>query len=202
MVVRFQILFIAFVLALSLGGPVRAGEAEDAQVERGVAFYDDSEFEQAKAILLPLAKAGHPKAMHYIGRMHDGTSVFPKDPVVECDWYERAANAGYPSAMYNMSICYDGFGRPDDPEVDKQWLLKAANHGVIAAMINIAHQDNDKGEHYRYWMNKAVDSGSRYAQVALWLQGYKQDVPDIKTRDIVCVSVFILILDGHFYDCD
>ena len=94
--------------------PFKATSAQDALVEQGVAFYDNEDFPKAKDILLPLAEAGHPKAMHFIGRMHEGTNVFPNNPVLECNWYERAANSGYPSSMYNMSICYDGNGRPDD----------------------------------------------------------------------------------------
>jgi TPR repeat protein len=185
-------------------GVVRADAAQtqDQLVQRGIALYEDGAYAEAKAILLPLAEAGHPQAMNYIGLMHDDGFVFPKDPKVECDWYERAANVGYANAMYNMSICYDGFGRPDDPEQDKQWLLKAAEHGVSAAMINLAALDLAEGEHYRYWMNRAVQHGSVYAQVSLWLQGYKHDVPNIKVQDIVCVSVLILILDKPFEACD
>ena len=181
---------------------MRADEAEDQLVEQGIAFYDDEEFAKAKAILLPLAEAGHAKAMHYIGRLHDETNVFPSNPKAECDWYERAANAGYPNAMYNMSICYDGNGRANNPEMDKKWLLKAADHGVIDAMINLAWLDKDVGEEYRRWMSKAVDHGSVYAKVSLKLQGYEQDVPNIHIQDILCVYIRILLFDGSFHLCD
>jgi len=175
---------------------------QDQLVEQGVAFYDDEEFAKAKAILLPLAKAGHAKAMNYIGLLHYGTSVFPNNPKIECDWYERAANAGYPNAMYNMSICFDGNGRPNDPEIDKQWLQKAANHGVVDAMINLAWLDKDAGEEYRVWMNKAVKHGSVYAKVSLKLQGYEQDVPNVHIQDTLCVYIRILLFDGGFHLCD
>lgn len=202
MIVILRSALFVFVCLLAALGPVRADEAQDRRVEQGVALYDDGAYAQAKTILLPLAEAGHPKAMHFIGRMNKFGQGFSAYPAIGCDWYERAANAGYANSMYNMSICYDGFGRPDDPDMDKQWLLKAAEHGVTDAMINLSALDLTEGEEYRYWMNQAVQHGSVYAQVSLWLQGYKNDVPDIKVQDIVCVSVLVLILDRDFGACD
>ena len=141
--------------------------------------------------------------MNMIGRLHDRTPVFSDDPVIECDWYERSAKAGYPSAMYNLSICYElADGRPKDSDKMLHWRTMAAEHGYIDAMINMAYFDKEKGDNYRYWLRKAADHGSRYARVDLWMEGYKQDVPDITARDIVCVSVLILIFDEHFNACD
>ena len=188
--------------ALLVAAPVHADEAQDRLVEQGVAAYDAGDYAEAKSILLPLAEAGHPWAMNMIGRMYKFGQGYAANPTVGCDWYERAANAGYANAMYNMSICYDGFGRPDDPEMDKQWLLKAADHGVADAMVNLSALDLSEGEEYRRWMNQAVQHGSVYAQVSLWLQGYKNDVPDIKVQDIVCVSFLVLILDKDINACD
>lgn len=201
MIVQLRTLLFSLVFT-TLAATAMGDEAQDAQVEQGVSAYDEGDYRRAKDILLPLAEAGHPKAMNMVGLMHYDTPVFPNDPVAECDWYEKAANAGYPPAMYNMSICYEGKGRPDEPEMEKAWLLKATEHGYIPALINLAGMDQTQGEHYRHWMNKAVQHGSKYAQVSLWLQGYKEDVPDIAARDIICVSWNILILNGEFRECD
>ena len=189
------------------GGSVRADEAQaqaqDQLAQRGITLYEDGAYAEAKAILLPLAEAGHPQAMNYIGLMHDDGFVFSKDPKVECDWYESAANAGYAPGMYNLSICYNhGEGREKDEKLMLYWRTLAAEHGVSAAMINLAWMNQVEDEHYRYWMNRAVQHGSVYAQVDLWLGKYKNDVPNIKVQDIVCVSVLILILDKPFEACD
>jgi len=180
----------------------KATPEQDKLVEQGVAFYDDEEFAKAKAILLPLAQAGHPKAMDVIGMMHYYGAVFPKDSNVECDWYERAAKAGYSKAMYHMSICYDGNGRLPDPIKSMEWLLKAANKGSVLAMINLSSLDKSEGKEYRYWMNMAREHGSVFAKVSLFLHGYAHDVPNLYIQDKVCVYVRILMLGGHLLACD
>jgi len=199
----FRTLSAALLLTLLLSPAAIADEAQDKQVEIGVKAYDDGDYQRAKDILLPLAETGHPKAMNMVGLMHDDTTVFPNDPVVKCDWYERSASAGYMSGMYNLSTCFNhGIGRSNDKEQMLIWRTKAAELGYIPAMINLAGMDQNQGEHYRRWMNKAVKHGSKYAQVSLWLQGYKKDVPEIRVRDIFCVSLNILILDGDVLECD
>ena len=187
--------------------PTQAADwsAMDAEVERGVEAFDAGDYATAKAILLPLAQAGHPKAMNMIGLMHDGTDVFPNDPKQECDWYERAAEAGYSSGMYNLSICYNhGRGREQNHGLMLHWRKLAADHGSTNAMINLASLDTRQGPDYRHWMNKAAEHGSRYAPVSLWLQGYKDDARKhgMTIGELVCVSWNILILDDHFDACD
>ena len=202
MIDRIRTLSTALLLALFLSPAAMADEAQDRQVEVGVKAYDDGDYQRAKDILLPLAEAGHPKAMNMVGLMHYDTPVFPNDPVVECDWYERSANAGYPSAMYNLSICFNqGIGRNKDHKMTLHWRTLAANNGYISAMINLAALDPDEGAEYRRWMMKAQEHGSAYAKVSLWLQGYKTD-SQMTFKDFVCVSWRILIMNGEFEDCD
>ena len=189
--------------ALMAAAPVRADEAQDRLVEQGVAAYDAGHYAEAKSILLPLAEAGHPWAMNMLGLMAMNGLGFSADPKVGCDWYERSAVAGYRSAMYNVATCYyAGNGRPQNDDLNRKWLKKSADHGDKTAMIHLAGMDKAHRDVYRYWMNMAKDQGSRYAMFALWHRGYKQDVPDLSVRDIVCVVVNILILDGDHDDCD
>jgi len=187
--------------------PVVAFDAtpeQDLLVEQGVAFYDDEDYAKAKAILLPLAEAGYPKAMSMVGKMIKFGSGFTKDVTLACDWYERSAKAGYGIGMYNLSICYNqGIGgRPKDKKQMLYWRTKGANNGSTHAMINLSSLDKSEGEEYRYWMNMARKNGSVYAKVSLYLQGYEQDVPDLYIQDILCVYIRILLLDGSFSACD
>jgi len=199
----FRNLSATLLLTLLLSPAAIADEAQDKQVEIGVKAYDDGDYQRAKDILLPLAEAGHPKAMNMVGLMHYDTPVFPNDPVLECDWYERSAKAGFASGMYNLSICHNqGSGRMKDHTQMLYWRTMAANNGSTNAMINLASLDKSEGKDFRRWMLKAVEYGSSYAKVDLWLQGYKEDVPDITFRDILCVSWRILILKGSFKACD
>ena len=203
MIDMVRTLSTALLLTLLLSPAAHADEAQDKQVEIGVAAYDDGDYKRAKAILLPLAEAGNAQAMHHIGRMHEGTHVFPNDPKLECDWYERAANLGLGKSMYNLSICYNhGIGREQSREQMFYWRTKAAEHGLIQAMVNLAAEDKTHGEEYRRWMSMAAQHGNRYAMVDLWLVGYEKDVPDIRFRDIACTYIFILLFDEDITVCD
>ncbi|MBL4615900.1 MAG: sel1 repeat family protein [Magnetovibrio sp.] len=190
------------IVALCLTTSVQADETQDLLVEKGVAAYDDGDYQRAKNILLPLAEAGHPKAMNKIGIMHYDGIVFPKDPNIECDWYKQAAQGNYASAMYNISICYNhGHGRTQDSQKMLFWRINAAKHGSTAAMINLAALDLTEGEQYRHWMMMAQEYGSAWAKVDLWLQGYKDD-SQMNLGDFICVSWKITIMGGEFEDCD
>jgi len=125
----FRNLSAALLLTLLLSPAAMADDAQDQQVEIGVKAYDDGDYQRAKDILLPLAEAGIPEAMHIIGRMHEGADVFPNDPKLECDWYERAAKLGLGKSMYNLSICYNhGKGRENNRERMLYWRTLAAEH--------------------------------------------------------------------------
>lgn len=177
----------------------------EAEAERGFAAYDAGKYAAAKAILLPLAEAGHPKAMNMVGLMHDGTKVFPNDPKLECDWYERAAKAGYASAMYNLSICFNhGRGRPQDSDKMLKWRTDAALLGIKRASINLAALDESEGPEFRRWMLQAAEHGSRFALVSLWLSGYEDDAWEngMTIQDIVCMYWRVYMLEKSIESCD
>ncbi|MEG3619114.1 tetratricopeptide repeat protein [Magnetovibrio sp. PR-2] len=171
--------------------------------ERGLALYFDKDYQAAKPILLPLAEAGEPMAMHAMGYMYENGLTTSKDPRRACDWYEKAAQAGLAKSMYSLSNCYYfGEGRKLDEDKMHHWLLEAANDGLIYAMVNLAANDETEGEVYRYWMNKAAKAGNKNAAVSLWMFGYEDDVPDLRTQDIVCNFIRILIFDEDITACD
>ena len=140
-----------------------------------------------------------------IGRLHDGTGVFPDNPKQECDWYERAAEVGYGPAMHNLGLCFRfGSGREQDEERAMALRAMAANHGSLNAMFGMANLDTREGPDYRHWMNKAAEHGSRYAMVDLWLSNYEDDARKhgMTFGDLLCVSWYILILDNDTTACD
>ena len=205
MVAIYRLLFLScFVICLpnpSTAEPALPANA-DALVEQGIAAYDAEDYQRAKDILLPLAEAGHPEAMHRIGRMHEGLGgVFPKDPQVECDWYEKAANEGLAKSMHNMNFCYKGQGRNKDKEKQRQWLLQAAAQDYYPSMINLARLDKTKGPEFRKWLIHAQDHGSRWARVDLWVNGYKTD-SRMTLSDFLCVTWNIFIQDRDREYCD
>ncbi|MBL4748731.1 MAG: sel1 repeat family protein [Magnetovibrio sp.] len=89
-----KIIFMLTFALLLVPSSVSAFEAtleQDQLVEQGVAFYNDNEYKKAKAVLLPLAEAGHTKAMNMIGLMTKYGKGIPLNLELSCDWYEHSA---------------------------------------------------------------------------------------------------------------
>ena len=179
-------------------------EAQDALVAEGVKAYDDGDYQKAKDILLPLAEAGHPKAMNMIGLMHSNGYDYPQDRTIACNWYEQSAMAGYPPAMSNLSICfYWGDGRPQNISQAIFWDEKAAQLGHKNSQANLAaiYVDQDR-EKYLYWAQKAVANGSIKTKALMWGNGDGDLVTDLHWTDLVCVVVMIGWFDKRADYCD
>lgn len=144
-------------LTLALAAPAAAQTAED-----GFKAYDAGDYKTAKAILLPLAEAGDPRAMNRIGRMHKQGNEFPADPVLACDWYEKAAELGYVGGQNNLAICYQkGIGRNTDIDKAIFWTERAAEQGSVDNQVELIrlYFDRDRGK-AKYWGQKAANAGS------------------------------------------
>jgi len=197
-----RILFVCL-FTLSLSPAALADEAQDKQVEIGVTAYDGGDYQRAKTILLPLAEVGHPKAMNLIGLMHRYGRGFITAPTTACDLYEQSATRGYPSAMFNLSRCYErGVGRSIDNDIAHQWMLRAANSGVILAILRLADHEHSTAEERRRWLQKAVKGGNRYAAALLWADGHREDAPDFSLLDELCIMVRIVVLHQGVLACD
>jgi len=200
----FRNLSAALLLTLFLSPLAIADEAQDKQVEIGVKAYDDGNYERAKDILLPLAEAGHPKAMNMVGRLYDGTNAFPDDPKIECDWYEKSALAGYASAQSNLSTCYlKGDGRPKDILTWLYWEEKSAHQGRMLSQAALAgyYVKRDR-ERYLYWAHQAISNGSKGVAVLMWMNGDHQNTVDISPIDIACVVVMIGLFENRSDYCE
>ena len=195
---------LCLITLATLAHPALADEAQDALVEQGVQAYDDGDYQKAKDILLPLAKAGVPKAMNMIGLMHDFGKGYPENTVLGCDWYQRSAKTGYVSAQSNLSTCYSlGDGRPKDMKKFLYWSQKAAEQGSKSAQGGLAayYVDRDR-EQYLYWAQKAAAQGSITTKALMWGNGDKALVPHLRWTDLACVVVMIGWLDKPYDYCD
>lgn len=198
------VVLCAVVAAAPVRAPVRADEAQDRLVEQGVAAYDAGNYQRAKDILVPLAEAGHPKAMNIVGLMYSKGFGYPSNRTTACDWYERSANEGYSSGSFNLSHCYyHGSGRPQDEREWLFWTKKAALQGHKGAQGNLAglYVETDRDE-YLYWAQKAAAQGNARAKVLMWLKGDGDLVANVKLAEIVCVIVRIAWLNDRYDACD
>jgi peptidoglycan hydrolase-like protein with peptidoglycan-binding domain len=89
--------------------------------------------------LRPRAQAGDVPAMEELGRrLIAGTGV-PRDQPTGVAWYQRAADAGSPTAAFNVGVMYDrGFVLERNAEKAVEWYRKAIDGGVAPAKHNLA----------------------------------------------------------------
>lgn len=85
------------------------------------------------------AQANEVPAMEEFGRrLIAGTGV-PRDQKIGVAWYQRAADAGSPTAAFNVGVMYDrGFVLERDAEKAVEWYRKAVEGGVAPAKHNLA----------------------------------------------------------------
>jgi TPR repeat protein/peptidoglycan hydrolase-like protein with peptidoglycan-binding domain len=85
------------------------------------------------------AQAHDVPAMEELGRrLITGTGV-PRDLPTGVAWYQRAADAGSPTAAFNIGVMYDrGFVLDRDAEKAVDWYRKAIAGGVAPAKHNLA----------------------------------------------------------------
>ncbi|MGE4528065.1 MAG: tetratricopeptide repeat protein [Rhodospirillaceae bacterium] len=189
-----------FLALLAPAAPAAAQTADD-----GFKAYDAGDYEKAKAIFLPLAEHGDPKAMNAIGLMYDFGKGYPKNATTACDWYEKAAGIGYLSAQRNLGACYiQGQGRPKSLETGLSWVKRAANSGSVEAQLSLfSYYDdaNNKKEAQR-WLSMAMSSGSTVARVSGWVLGYKNTGTPISLKEVACFYAMNVIAREPFDYCD
>ena len=186
-------------LALAFAAPAAAQTVED-----GFKAYDAGDYKTAKAILLPLAEAGDPRAMNLIGRMHELGKGYPKNPQQACDWFEKAAESGYVSAQVNLSLCYEkGTGRPIDVERAISWTEKAAAQGDVECQIDLIrlyHQKNpDKAKE---WGQRAANKGSVAARLMLEAYHLGYTGPRPTRLQKYCFIVMVSVMNKPRNYCD
>lgn len=85
------------------------------------------------------AHANEVPAMEELGRrLIAGTGV-PRDPPTGVAWFQRAAEAGSPTAAFNVGVMYDrGFVLERNAEKAVEWYRKAVEGGIAPAKHNLA----------------------------------------------------------------
>ena len=89
---------------------------------------------------LSQARAGDPAAMIVAAIFY--ASVQQKsvrDPQAAVDLFRHAAEAGAPTAMFDLALAYEGgVGVAKDADLERTWLLKAAAAGSASAKLSLA----------------------------------------------------------------
>jgi peptidoglycan hydrolase-like protein with peptidoglycan-binding domain len=85
------------------------------------------------------AQANEIPAMEEFGRRLIAGTGIPRDQKIGVSWFQRAADAGSPTAAFNVGVMYDrGFVLDRDAEKAVDWYRRAVAGGVAAAKHNLA----------------------------------------------------------------
>jgi len=130
------LVFIAWAcLCVSLA-PARAQDGglvpgDQAKFDRGAAAFDAGDYTTAYKVFSKLAKHGDLAAMRNVALMERKGLGTDKNPSAAQDLYLYVANAGLPTAQYDLAeMLLNGEAGDPDPKGALRWLLlaAAANH--------------------------------------------------------------------------
>jgi len=191
--------FLLIVLAIVMTTSVYAQTAVD-----GYQAYDAGDYERAKSIIPPLAKQGDPIAMNAMGNWHADGILVEKSRKKACDWYEKAAKAGYASAQNNYAYCfYDAVGRKRSIKKYLEWLTKAAEQAKLGSQLRLMfwYMDTNK-ELAKKWGERAAAQNNVVARVTLWMTNLDNNIPPVEFSEIACVFYNNSLLDRDWFTCD
>jgi TPR repeat protein len=97
-------------------------------------------YAEAKELYSRGAAKGEEHCMYYLGQMYEHGLGVSKDYGKAESWYIKAAEHGYPSALYNIGLLHlgGGAGMSRDCNTARSWFEKAAAHGSSAAQTWLA----------------------------------------------------------------
>lgn len=145
-----------------------------ADLEKGLAAYEEGDYETALAECQPLADAGDAMAQFCMGTMYANGLGVPMDDALALHWYGAAAEQGHSEAQFNLAVFHtNGWGvEMDGLEADK-WYRLSAEQGFVQAQLMLA-RNYHKGrgveqnliEAYK-WYEIARQFGDDEAQIGI-----------------------------------
>jgi tetratricopeptide (TPR) repeat protein len=114
----------------------------EAMYDKGRAYYQANNYEQARDWFQQAADAGHAGAMNMLGLLYNNALGVNRDFRRAFDWQERAAKAGDADAMHNLGFTYaEGRGVPKDIAKARDWYQKALAAGNLDARQKLRRLD-------------------------------------------------------------
>lgn len=142
---------------------IAAGEYEQSLLLAG-----QSRFEEAFALILPLAQRGERKAQYIVGESYYWGTGVAEDRAAAVKWYRKAADAGLPEAKFNLAHAYKkGIGLRADPARFEPLLVAAANAGYDKAQedYSVILRERKQYKPALKWALRAANQGVVAAQV-------------------------------------
>ncbi|HHV6976807.1 TPA: tetratricopeptide repeat protein [Haemophilus influenzae] len=136
--------------------------------QQDLTAYEQSDYQTAFKLWLPLAEQGNADAQFNLGLMYYNGRGVKQDDFEAVKWFRKAAEQGDADAQFNLGVMYaKGQGvKQDDVEAVK-WYRKAAEQGYADAQAVLGFSYIlGKGVQVnkslaKEWLGKACDNGNQ-----------------------------------------
>ncbi len=113
------------------------------QFQQGLTAYEQSNYQTAFKLWLPLAEQGNAKAQYNLGVMYGNGRGVKQDYFKAVNWYRKAAEQGHADAQLNLGYMYEkGRGVKQDDFEAVKWYRQAAEQGNAKAQFNLGNISN------------------------------------------------------------
>jgi tetratricopeptide (TPR) repeat protein len=137
---------------------------DDERIDVAVNAYEAGHRDLATAALTPLADAGHPRAMNFMGFIaHDEGRAVDAET-----WYRRALDAGNTSALYNLGVLFEEQGQVAAAEGFYRRAVDAG-HTHSLALLGVLLERRGEAAAAEDAFQRAVDAGHTRALAPLGL---------------------------------
>ncbi len=129
-----KFLFRILVVCIFAGAALNSAGAAENNYQKAKRAYDDNEYATAVKLLIPMAKAGNPKAQVLLGRIYDmpdGRPGVKKDRTKAQFWFEKAVKQDYTRGYRALGFHLVGTGK--NPKRGLRILKVAAERGDAQA---------------------------------------------------------------------
>lgn len=119
----------------------------------------------ALALAEPLAQAGDPRAMYYMGKIYENQYGFyeiPQDMEQAVRWFEQGAALGNTACMHALGqMTMFEIGNQEARENALYWLQKGAELGDSECMVGLGYLAGQDGDYEKAvsWYQQAADAG-------------------------------------------
>ena len=111
-----------------------------ANLQKGLAAFDEGDYETAMAECQPLADEGDVEAMFCVGRMYANGFGVPMNDELALKWYGMAAGEGHPEALYSLALMHaNGWGVAMNDVPAAGFYRLAAGFGWIPAQAAMGY---------------------------------------------------------------
>ncbi|HHF5447332.1 TPA: tetratricopeptide repeat protein [Haemophilus influenzae] len=143
-------------------------DTPEQQFQQGLTAYEQSNYQTAFKLWLPLAEQGDADAQLNLGAMYAIGRGVKQDGVEAVKWFRKAAEQGNAKAQNGLGMMYDGgLGIKQDYFKAVKWHRKAAEQGYGGAQVMLGFSYlSGKGVQVnkslaKEWFGKACDNGEQ-----------------------------------------